>query len=103
MFSEKFNFSNPWTRVSENLNFPLSLFKQTGTGIGITIVVLCFFRLNLIKNESNRENINKIDWFLINGVICVIVTTKLFPWKQLESMLNIIQFPWRFLAIGSFF
>lgn len=81
MFSGKFNFSNPWTRVSENSIFPLALFKQTGTGIGTTIVVLCFFRLNPIKNESNRENINKIDWFLINGVICVIVTTKLFPWK----------------------
>lgn len=103
LFTGEFGFNNPWTTVSQNSLDLIQLFKQTGNGIGSIIIILCFFRLNISKKNENINDINKIDWFLIIGTICMIMTTKLFPWKVVEPLLNHIQFPWRFLAIASLF
>lgn len=64
------------------------------------LIMLCFtiavFRR--ITPEMKKEYI----FFLVIGIISTIMSTKVFPWKQLGQAFAIIQFPWRMLAISSF-
>ncbi|GEO68034.1 hypothetical protein [Levilactobacillus spicheri] len=39
---------------------------------------------------------------LILGWVFVFMATNLFPWGLFQGMLGVIQFPWRFLALGCF-
>lgn len=66
-------------------------------GIPILIgLILTFF----IKKEKKD---NKNYWFFfISGIIATIMSTVIFPWKYMPSVLLMIQFPWRMLEIVVF-
>ncbi len=58
-------------------------------GIGIVFIYLTILKFkNKIKDEFVTE------CFII-GIVCLILSSNLFPWKIFESILSIIQFPWR--------
>lgn len=65
------------------------------------IIMLCF---SVVALKRLREDLRKQYIFcLIAGLICVLMSTKLWPWRLMPEFLNIIQFPWRMLSIAGFF
>ena len=62
------------------------------SGIGLVLIVLACAIL-LRKNISYKENRFEIQSLII-GIILLIMTTKLFPWKSM-GFLSLIQFPYR--------
>ena len=83
-----------FSTVIYNLDF-------TPSGIGLIFLIPLFF----IK-EVKSSKILKIS--IITGLICLLCTTNIFPWKYLDKTLGFIQFPWRlylpatlFLSISS--
>ncbi len=70
--------------------------------LGIHIIImLCFSIMSLktLKEDAKKQYI----FFLIAGIISVIMSTKLWPWKFMPSIFCFIQFPWRMLFIADFF
>lgn len=65
------------------------------------IIMLGFsiMTVRILKEEFRKDYL----YFLICGLIALIMATKLFPWKILPKSLYIIQFPWRCLEYSSFF
>lgn len=63
------------------------------------IAILIFSRIDKIKDEYRKDYV----FFLLTGVICLVMSTKDFPWKYIPGFYTIIQFPWRFIGIGMFF
>lgn len=77
----------------------------TPVGIGIIFVIISILRIK-IKEKSDLMKL--CDFCLITGIIYLICTTNIFPWKLFNSLLAFIQFPWRmylpatlFLSISS--
>ena len=65
------------------------------------IIMLCFSGLTY---KSLKEDLKKQYLFcLITGLFCVIMSTKIWPWKWMPEAALIIQFPWRMLAFAGFF
>jgi Predicted integral membrane protein len=59
-----------------------------GIGIGAVILVYLYFR--------NRKYTDGFTKFCFGaGLICLIFSTKIFPWKLFQNTLEPIQFPWR--------
>ena len=87
----------------KNLLIPstLSSFK---TYLGISIILLIPIRYVVYKKKIySNENLKFADTFYILGIIAWILTTRIFPWKQLNSLVEFIQFPWRLLFISTGF
>lgn len=67
-------------------------------GIGIILYILPLFLLfSKDKDESNKKVIIPL---LILGVITIILTTKIFPWRYFGIMSS-IQYPWRFNLVAT--
>ena len=65
------------------------------------IIMLGFsvMTVRILKKEFRKDYL----FFLITGLISLIMATKMFPWKIMTKTLYIIQFPWRCLEFSSFF
>ena len=65
------------------------------------IIMLCF---SVVGIKRLREDLKKhYIYFLVAGILCIIMSTKLWPWKWMPESFLIIQFPWRMLAFAGFF
>lgn len=70
--------------------------------LGIHVIIMFGFSIMALKRV--REDLKKeYIFFFISAIICVIMSTKIFPWKWMPSFVLIIQFPWRMLYMASFF
>lgn len=68
-----------------------------GIGLaGVTLVITYF----IYRKEYQEKFTVKL---LIIGGIFLFMTTNLFPWKTLQNVAGLIQFPWRFLIFPTFF
>ena len=65
------------------------------------IIMLAFsvMTIRILREEYRKDYL----FFLICGIVTMIMATKLFPWNIMPSTLRLIQFPWRCLAFTSFF
>lgn len=68
--------------------------------IGISLILLCFFRILLIGHERT-EKIKIIDYFLLSGFVLMFLASELFPWDLLPQIFDNIQFPWRFYGLAT--
>ena len=81
------------TKILE-LFIPLELLiKNVGYGIYILLAIIYFY-----KKENKKEN-NFANILVITGLVLIIFTTNIFPWKLIDKYVTFIQFPWRLLAI----
>ena len=70
--------------------------------LGIHIIIMLCFSIVALKRL--REDLRKQYIFcLVSGLICIIMSTNIWPWKWMPEVFLIIQFPWRMLCIGAFF
>lgn len=109
-----FIFTNPGLVDSNNVASysltPSKLFPFAGSqsfdGIVFyllipTIIMLLF---GVIEYKNIKFDNKKIFLqFFILGSICLLMTTKLFPWQYVPKIFLYIQFPWRLLVFSSFF
>lgn len=65
------------------------------------IIMLGFsvMTVRILKKEFRKDYL----FFLIAGLVALLISTKIFPWKIMPKGLYIIQFPWRCLEYSSFF
>lgn len=65
------------------------------------IIMLAFsiMTVRIMKKEFRKDYL----FFLITGLVSLLMATKLFPWKIMPKFLYIIQFPWRCMEYASFF
>jgi hypothetical protein len=72
----------------------LSLYT-IGAPLVIVLIVLFinFFKMNFLQKG-----------LLLLGLLALLLTSKLFPWSLFQNVpIRIIQFPWRFMGVASFF
>lgn len=83
-----------WTSSKEEQDFE----------IGLPILVLLFIPL-LARGKVLKNNPCKKEYFLflILGIICTLMATKLFPWGVFSKYLKTMQFTWRMLMFSNFF
>lgn len=65
------------------------------------IIMLAFSVMTIrsLKDEFKKDYL----FFLICGILTMLMSTKIFPWNIMPRVLRIIQFPWRCLEFTSFF
>lgn len=65
------------------------------------IIMLGFsvMTVRILKKEFRKDYL----FFLIAGLVALLMATKIFPWGIMPKILYIIQFPWRCLEYSSFF
>lgn len=97
MLSDRFGYSNPLTSGITN---------EMSMTLGIAIsTMLIFCTVVFIKYKSKRKGFKL--YIYIIGVIMLLSSTSLIPWKKLQEMAlinkiaSIIQFPWRLLGFFS--
>lgn len=96
--------------IAYKLNFS-QLFITTQNGgmiyeIGwITIIglILTPIVLKKIREYKNTEFYKLYLFSLIIGIICLIMTLKIFPFEKLPAILKMLQFSFRLLEFSSFF
>ena len=113
-------FTSFYFRVPVTIDY-VSTFSQVGWP---SIIILRFFLLGNVwislalvfyfvclctpKYEYNvlRENFrSKYFWYAFSGILCIWMSSDIFPWDffySLKVFFEIMQFPWRFLSIGTF-
>ena len=72
--------------------------KNIGYGIILLFVIVFFYGKEKIKKED-VYSFSKI--LIIIGIVSIILTTNIFPWKLVDNYVSFIQFPWRLLIIAS--
>lgn len=70
--------------------------------ITVPIIMLLIFSLFEYRNIKINNKEIFLQFFLL-GSICLIMSTNLFPWKQMPSIFLYLQFPWRLLLFSIFF
>lgn len=98
MLSGKFAVNDPWILPSTASSNLIELLIRRHS-IGIVAVIILFLRLFIHKTPENMERVKTIDKGLIYTAIIVFISSSLFPWKQLDSILYFIQFPFRFYVL----
>lgn len=106
MTTDRFRYMTPWANVGDYVQPFSTFFRMTGyfshiayVGIGIPVLVLTVICLFLKKPKNKWAAL-----FFVGGVILFLVQTPLVPWEKLnETMLNMIQFPYRFFPYALFF
>lgn len=68
-------------------------------GIGVSFLILCYIYIK----KYNKEN-KLLNFCFISGILLLLSTTEVFPWKIFGHILAPLQFPWRlyFLVIVLF-
>ena len=69
-------------------------------GVGFVFLFAIFCRLQ-IKGE--KENLKIADLFLGCGLLILLFSTEIIPWKELTPILGSIQFSWRLYLFSSLF
>ncbi|WP_304134410.1 hypothetical protein [Limosilactobacillus coleohominis] len=84
--------------LSQSINNNMDSFVQYYPNIGLVLVIVILIGL---INFRSFNSMYKVLYCL--GAFFLFISTSLFPWYKFEnSLLSIIQFPWRFLGISSF-
>lgn len=103
MFSGEFHFHHPWANV-EDMTQPIATwFRMTGyfntiayVGVGVPVLFCICLRIAKRKLENRWA-----DKFIICGVVLIVITSKIFPWKIIGStVLDFIQFPYRLYSFA---
>lgn len=65
------------------------------------IIMLAFsvMTVRILKKEYRKDYL----FFLVCGIITMLMATKIFPWNIMPKIFRMIQFPWRCLEYTSFF
>ena len=74
--------------------------------IGWLSIVLLLATPIVIKGTKKRRNTDSFRFYifsLITGIVCCIMTLKLFPFEKLPATLKMLQFSFRLLEFSSFF
>lgn len=67
--------------------------------IGLLVLLAPILRLFLFEKKWMRG-----DLYLLIGLVLLFVSSKIFPWILFDqTILNVIQFPWRYLVFVTFF
>ena len=106
MISGTFQYMTPWAKVGDYVQPFSTFFRVTGyfshiayVGIGIPILILLIVCL-FLKKPKNKWTAA----FFVGGCGMFLLTTPLFPWEKLnDTILNMIQFPYRFYPYALFF
>lgn len=88
---------------------PLQLLIRTANGadssmyfcIGLPLLFALLIS-PIVKKNINKQNTKTYKFLLIIGIIALIMSTKLFIWPLMPSILLMIQFPWRMLVLVTF-
>lgn len=96
--------------IAYKLNFS-QLFITTQNGgmiyeigwISIIGLILTPIILKRLKEHKNTEFYKLYLFSLITGIICLIMTLKIFPFEKLPAILKMLQFSFRLLEFSSFF
>lgn len=64
----------------------------SGIGLGIIFIII-----NFLKNFKKQTSFAKVIFIL--AIICLLVSTNLFPWNAFQKIFKFIQFPWRFYFV----
>lgn len=86
------------------LNYKTKFFPG-GIGLIFIIIIIIWFKL-IIEHKIEKDNkINKfISCLIISGVLVLLGSTDIVPWKELSRILGSIQFTWRlYLFCTAFF
>ena len=60
--------------------------------------------LTILAHKKVDKNIRKLYWFsLVTGILCIIMSLRIFPFEKMPSILKMIQFTFRMLEFSSFF
>ena len=60
--------------------------------------------LTILAHKKVDKSIRKLYWFSLSaGVICVIMSLRIFPFEKMPSILKMLQFTFRLLEFSSFF
>lgn len=99
-------YSEPWAKIGKNTQPFLSFFRLTGNfstiayvGIGVPVLLLIVLCLAVKKNRNRWAAV-----FFYGGLGLYLIMTDLVPWKLFENtLLNMIQFTYRFWPYAQFF
>lgn len=69
--------------------------------LGLPIIISVLFTPMIIK-KVKKEKKHLYIMTLAIGIITALMSTVLFPWDKMPSIVLIIQFPWRLLMISTF-
>lgn len=70
--------------------------------LGIPIIVGLILTIYMIKNKKIENKISYF-FFLITGIVCVILTMDFVPFEKFPSFMTMMQFSFRLLEFSSFF
>lgn len=97
--------------IAYKLSFSELFFKSNNRGmiyeIGwINIILLVLSPIVIKKFRTKWRNTAFYRFYkfsLISGLVCIVMTLKIFPFEYLPSILKMLQFPFRMLEFSSFF
>lgn len=92
--SDDFWVNNSWIKTSETAQNLYEIVIDR-YGLGIITVIILLLRAFIKTNDENRSRMKLIDKGLIFIAIITFIVSALFPWKQLDNVVSLIQFPWR--------
>lgn len=102
--SGNFGYMIPWITVDKSaLNLlQYKSFNSIRICLAIEIIIIISMRLFVTKNKENASSVKKIN-ILFAVLCCLFVSlTCVFPWWLLKNtIVNIIQFPWRLSVLIS--
>lgn len=77
-------------------------FGKEETAFGLTLIPFLFMRLLFLKEKNEKRLLRVIDISSIAGLLCLLLSSPLFPWKWMPEATFIIQFPWRLYTYAVF-
>lgn len=70
----------------------------------IGLVSIIGLVLTILAHKKVEKNIRKLYGFsLVTGVVCIIMSLRIFPFEKLPAILKMLQFTFRLLEFSSFF
>lgn len=107
MLSDNFvyqNYSNGNMTVERSVNplvtileIPSGMTPWVPQGIGIVFVYL-FWRFRKVKVQDNEQRKFK-NICIMSGLVLLLASTSLFPWRIFGKVFGMLQFPWRFYIL----
>ncbi len=96
---------NTATLIDSKTNVIDLIYTQDGKLVKeIGFVTLVGLLLTFIAYKKIDKSYKMIYWFsLITGIMCIIISLKIFPFEKLPEILKMIQFTFRLLEFSSFF
>lgn len=82
-----------------NVGSPESDAAWIPNGVGLAGVVLTVIYFAFARKDKDKL----VPRLLGVSAVILFLTTKLFPWKEVQDLVGVIQFPWRFLVFPTFF